>query len=86
MATPDPTATALIHELRNVLVPLDYKIKRGTATLEDCAQVVTRLFAFADDLARDLQGAPQGQSCTGCARVLHCPACGKRDGRPERQS
>ena len=53
----DPTA-ALIHEIRNALVPLDFRLKRGTATLEDCAAVVKRLLDFADELARDLRAVP----------------------------
>ena len=32
-------AEALLHELRNTLVPLDFKLGRGTATLEDAASL-----------------------------------------------
>lgn len=48
-------AEALIHELRNALVPLDFKLSRGTATLEDAAAVVKRLFEFADSIEADLR-------------------------------
>jgi hypothetical protein len=48
-------AEALVHELRNALVPLDIGLQCGTATLEDAAAVVKRLFEFADGIEADLR-------------------------------
>jgi len=69
MPTPDPlpspearTATALVHELRNALVPLHVGLERGTATLADVAAVVARLFAFADELAADLRTTEESKA------------------------
>ena len=52
-------AEALLHELRNTLVPLDFNLGRGTATLEDAAAVVKRLFEFADGIEADLRASKE---------------------------
>jgi chromosome segregation ATPase len=48
--------TALLHELRNALVPLKVAMDRGAATLDDVAGVVNRLLVFADGIAKEERG------------------------------
>jgi non-ribosomal peptide synthetase component F len=55
MTTP---AEALLHELRNALIPLDIDLQRGTATLGQVSEVVNRLLVFAAELASEQRKAP----------------------------
>lgn len=66
-AKPSP-AEALVHEIRNALIPLTVDLRRKEATMEQVAATVDRLLDFVDGIAKDLRAGrlmgPSGQIVT----------------------
>lgn len=61
---------ALVHEIRNALIPLTVDLRRKEATMEQIAATVDRLLDFVDGVVRDLrtEANPKGK-ITAAGRI-----------------